>query len=112
MKYDEILKLLDKGFSPDQVMTLATAPEPVAPEIREEEPAPVQLEPPETPPAVIRETVVEEQPEPEWAKKLNENLTRLTNTMHAQAIAQDLGKDKKPETPEDIMLGILGGGGK
>ena len=108
MKYEEILKLLDKGFSPDQVMQLATAPEPKAEPIQEEAPA-VQLDPPETPPAVIRERVVEEQPEPEWARKLNENLTRLTNTMHAQAIQQDLGKEEKKETPEDIMLGMLGG---
>lgn len=110
MKYEEILKLLDKGFSPDQVMQLASAPEPQPEPVKQEETAPVHLDPPETPVAVIHEKVVEEQPEPEWAKRLNENITGLKNAIHAQNIQQDLGKGKKNETPEDVMMAVLGGG--
>ena len=110
MKYEEILKLLDKGFTPDQVMQLASAPEPQPEPVKQEEPVPVQLDPPETPVAVIHEKVVEEQPEPEWAKKLNENITGLKNAIHAQNIQQDLGKGEKKETPEDVMMAVLGGG--
>ena len=108
MTYEQILALLDKGFSPDQVMQLRTAPDPAPTPIKEEAPA-VQLDPPETPPAVIRERVVEEQPEPEWARKLNENITRMTNAIHADHIAQDLGEEKTPSA-EDVMLEVLGGG--
>lgn len=108
MKYSEIVELLEKGFSPDQIMQLSAAPEPQPEPIAEEAPAPVQLDPPETPPAVIRERVVEEQPEPAWAKALNERIGQLTTAIHAQAIKQDIGEPKK-ETPEDVMMGILGG---
>ena len=109
MKYEEILALLDKGFTPDQVMTLASSPEPQPTPIQEEDPVPVQLDPPEAPTAIIHERVVEEQPEPEWAKKLNENITGLKNAIHAQNIQQDLGKGEKKETPEDVMMAVLGG---
>lgn len=102
MKYEEILALLDKGFTPDQVMTLAQTP-------AQEEQKQEVIEPPETPPAIIHERVVEEQPEPEWAKKLNENITGLKNAIHAQNIQQDLGKGDKKETPEDAMMAVLGG---
>lgn len=112
MKYEQILALLDKGFTPDQVMTLSTAPEPQPEEMKEEGPAPVQLDPPETPPAVIHERVVEEQPEPEWARTLREDMKNLRNAVHAQAIQQDLGKEDKKETAEDAMLAVLGGGKK
>lgn len=112
MKYEQILALLDKGFTPDQVMALSTAPEPQPEEMKEEGPAPVQLDPPETPPAIIHERVVEEQPEPDWARKLNENITRMTNALHAQNIAQDIGRDDKKPTAEDAMMAVLGGGKK
>lgn len=110
MKYEEILALLDKGFTPDQVLQLSTAPEPQPEEVKEDGPAPVQLDPPETPPAVIRERVIEEQPEPEWARTLRDDIKSLRNAVHAQAIQQDLGKgEPKKETAEDAMMAVLGG---
>lgn len=103
MKYDEILALLDKGFTPDQVMALAQSPDPA--EQQQE-----VVEPPETPPAIIHERVVEEQPEPEWAKQIREDMKQLRNSIHAQAIQQDLGKEEKKETAEDALMAVLGGG--
>ena len=103
MKYEEILALLDKGFTPDQVMTLAQTP-------AQEEQKQEVIEPPETPPAIIHERVVEEQPEPEWAKQIREDMKQLRNSIHAQAIQQDLGKEEKKETAEDALMAVLGGG--
>ena len=103
MKYEEILALLDKGFTPEQVMALAQTP-------AQEEQKQEVIEPPETPPAIIHERVVEEQPEPEWARTLREDMKSLKNTVHAQAIQQDLGKEEKKETAEDALMAILGGG--
>ena len=105
MKYEEILALLDKGFSPDQVMQLCKAPEQQPAEQPKE-----LIEPPETPPAVIHERVVEEQPEPERARTLREDMKNLKNAVHAQAIQQDLGKEEKKETAEDALRAVLGGG--
>ena len=103
MKYDEILALLDKGFTPDQVMALAQTP-------AQEEQKQEVIEPPETPQAIIHERVVEEQPEPEWAKQIRDDMRQLRNSIHAQAIQQDLGKEEKKETAEDALMAILGGG--
>ena len=104
MKYEEILALLDKGFTPDQVMALAQTP-------AQEEQKQEVIEPPETPPAIIHERVVEEQPEPEWAKQIREDMKQLRNSIHAQAIQQDLGKgEPKKETAEDALMAVLGGG--
>lgn len=103
MKYEEILALLDKGFTPDQVMALAQTP-------GQEEQKQEVIEPPETPPAIIHERVVEEQPEPEWAKQIRDDMKQLRNSIHAQAIQQDLGKEEKKETAEDALMAVLGGG--
>ena len=108
MKYAEIEKLLDKGFTPDQIMALAagtvpqaeaapaeTPVDPAAPETVEQSSQPVRTE-------------YVEPAEPEWAKKLNENINGMKRAIQAQAIAQDLSDGKKPETAEDIMLGMIG----
>ena len=104
MTYSEIVKLLDKGFTPDQIMALhdTPAPEQVPPADPEPTPAPV----PETPPAVVNEYV--EPAEPEWAKKLNENITSMKNAIYAQNIQKDLGTDAPEKTAEDVLLDVLG----
>ena len=104
MTYSEIVKLLDKGFTPDQIMALhdTPAPEQVPPTDPEPTPAPV----PETPPAVVNEYV--EPAEPEWAKKLNENITSMKNAIYAQNIQKDLGTDAPEKTAEDVLLDVLG----
>lgn len=108
MKYAEIVELLEKGFSPDQIMALAygSAPEPAAAEVTEPvDPAPVET--------VEQNHQVETQfvepEEPAWARKLNENIASMKRTIQAQNIAKDLSDGApKQETAEDIMLGMIG----
>lgn len=108
MKYAEIEKLLDKGFTPDQIMALAagavspaeTAPaetpaDPAAPETVEQSSQPVRTE-------------YVEPAEPEWAKKLNENINGMKRAIQAQNIAQDLSNGEKPVTAEDVLLEVIG----
>ena len=104
MKYSEIVALLDKGFTPEQIMQLhdqpAAAPQPQDTDTSE---AP---EIPETPVVTQKEYV--EPAEPEWAKKLNENITSMKNAIYAQHIKEDMSGGEKPKTAEDVMLDVLG----
>ena len=104
MTYSEIVKLLDKGFTPDQIMALHDTPAPEPAPAADPEPTPVPV--PETPPAVVNEYV--EPAEPEWAKKLNENITSMKNAIYAQNIQKDLGTDAPEKTAEDVLLDVLG----
>ena len=104
MTYSEIVKLLDKGFTPDQIMALHDTPAPEPAPAADPEPTPAPV--PETPPAVVNEYV--EPAEPEWAKKLNENITSMKNAIYAQNIQKDLGTDAPEKTAEDVLLDVLG----
>lgn len=112
MTYTEIVKLLDKGFTPDQIMTLHDAPEatpaPAADPTPAPEPAPVAdpTPAPAAAPAVVNQYV--EPAEPEWAKKLNENITSMKNAIYAQNIQKDLGGTPPEKTAEDVLLDVLG----
>lgn len=112
MTYSEIVKLLDKGFTPEQIMALHDtpapepapaadpAPTPAADPAADPEPAPAAA------PAVVTEYV--EPAEPEWAKKLNENITSMKNAIYAQNIQKDLGGTPPEKTAEDVLLDVLG----
>lgn len=104
MKYEQILALLDKGFTPEQVMALQSAPDPAVVPDPQPEAQPEQVQQQEPAPA---EPVQEA--EPEWAKKLNENIQRMTNAIHAQNIAQDISGQgsQQPETAEQILTGLI-----
>lgn len=95
MTYDQIMSLLDKGMSPDQVMEIMRAPAP--------EPEPEQQPEPQQP---------EQQPEPaqqpDQSGAILAALDKLTKTVQAAAI---LGS-RQPETPppqssSDIILGSI-----
>ena len=101
MTYEQIMSLLDKGMTPDQVMEIMRAPAP-APE-PEQQQEPVQQPEPQQP----------EQP-PEPAQQSDQSgailaaLDKLTKTVQAAAI---LGS-RQPETPppqssSDIILGSI-----
>lgn len=101
MTYEQIMSLLDKGMTPDQVMEIMRAPAP-APE-PEQQQEPVQQPEPQQP---------EQQPEP--AQQLDQSgailaaLDKLTKTVQAAAI---LGS-RQPETPppqtsSDIILSSI-----
>lgn len=99
MTYDQIMSLLDKGMTPDQVMEIMRAPAP-EPEQQQE---PVQQPEPQQP---------EQQPEPaqqpDQSGAILAALDKLTKTVQAAAI---LGS-RQPETPppqtsSDIILSSI-----
>lgn len=109
MTYSEIVKLLDKGFTPEQIMALHDTPAPEQTPAADPAPAPA-ADPEPTPapaPAVVTEYV--EPAEPEWAKKLNENITSMKNAIYAQNIQKDLGNGAPEKTAQDVLLDVLGG---
>ena len=95
MTYDQIMSLLDKGMTPDQVMEIMRAP---APEPQQETaPEPAQ---PEQPPEPVQQ--------PDQSGAILAALDKLTKTVQAAAI---LGS-RQPETPppqtsSDIILGSI-----
>ena len=116
MTYSEIVKLLDKGFTPEQIMALHDAPEPTPAPAADPTPAPAAdptpapaADPTPAPaaaPAVVNQYV--EPAEPEWAKKLNENITSMKNAIYAQNIQKDLGGTPPEKSAEDVLLDVLG----
>lgn len=97
MTYDQIMSLLDKGMTPDQVMEImrAPAPEPEPEQQPEQEPAQ-----PEQPPEPAQQ--------PDQSGAILAALDKLTKTVQAAAI---LGS-RQPETPppqtsSDIILGSI-----
>lgn len=99
MTYEQIMSLLDKGMTPDQVMEIMRAPAP-EPEPEQE---PAQQTEPQQP---------EQQPEPaqqpDQSGAILAALDKLTKTVQAAAI---LGS-RQPETPppqtsSDIILGSI-----
>lgn len=99
MTYDQIMNLLDKGMTPDQVMEIMRAPA-QEPEQQQE---PAQQPEPQQP---------EQQPEPaqqpDQSEAILAALDKLTKTVQAAAI---LGS-RQPETPppqtsSDIILGSI-----
>lgn len=106
MTYSEIVKLLDKGFTPDQIMALHDTPAPSLAADPEPAPAADPAAAPASTPAVVTEYV--EPTEPEWARKLNENITSMKNAIYAQNIQKDLGTGAPEKTAEDVLLDVLG----
>lgn len=108
MTYSEIVKLLDKGFTPEQIMALHDTPAPEPASAADPTPAPAAdpTPAPAATPAVVNEYV--EPAEPEWAKKLNENITSMKNAIYAQNIQKDLGGTPPEKSAEDVLLDVLG----
>lgn len=101
MTYDQIMNLLDKGMTPDQVMEIMRAP---APEPQQETaPEPAQQPEPQQP-----EQPPEPAQQPDQSGAILAALDKLTKTVQAAAI---LGS-RQPETPppqssSDIILGSI-----
>lgn len=100
MNYAQILNLLDRGLTPDQIMGLQAAPDPVpaaAPAPAEDHaPAPAPAPAPADPDAV-----------PAWAAELTQTIGRMTNALHASAIMNSQQPEVQPETPEDALAAII-----
>lgn len=97
MKYNEILSLLDKGLTPDQIMNLSEAPAPV------EQTTPETVQEIET---AVQAAPVQEQA-PDWAVQLNANIQRMTNALHANAIMNAQQPEVAPMTAEDALAAII-----
>lgn len=93
MQYNEILTLLERGLTPDQIMQLQNAPSPVP----EAEPEAAPL--PEAAPAPEQA--------PDWAVTLNQNIQRMTNALHANAILSAQQPEVKPQTAEEALASII-----
>lgn len=103
MRYDEIINLLDRGFTPDQITALtgAAAPDP--------EPAPADPEPdPEPTPADPEPAPADPEPDPEISR-LNTEIENLKKQLQAQNIKTQsvsiLPGDR--ETVESVLATII-----
>lgn len=99
MTYDQIMSLLDKGMTPDQVMEIMRAPAP-EPEPEQEPAQPEQQPEPAQQPEPVQQ--------PDQSGAILAALDKLTKTVQAAAI---LGS-RQPETPppqssSDIILGSI-----
>lgn len=103
MRYEEIINLLDRGFTPDQITALtgAAAPDP--------EPAPADPEPdPEPTPADPEPAPADPEPDPEISR-LNTEIENLKKQLQAQNIKTQsvsiLPGDR--ETVESVLATII-----
>lgn len=99
MTYAQILSLLDKGLSPDQILALGNAPEP----------APMPAEP-AAPAAAIEEAApAPNDPEavPAWAAELTQSIGRMTNALHASAIMNSQMPEVAPQTAEEALAAVI-----
>ena len=100
MTYDQIMSLLDKGMTPDQVMEIMRAPAP--------EPEPEHQQEPAQQPEPAQPEQQEPAQQPDQSGAILAALDKLTKTVQAAAI---LGS-RQPETPppqscSDIILGSI-----
>ena len=95
MNYTEILNLLDRGLTPEQIIGLQAAPAPMPETPPQPEPDPVPA------PAPAADQV------PEWAQQLNQSINRMTNALHANAIMNAQQPEVKPQTAEEALAQII-----
>lgn len=99
MTYEQIMSLLDKGMTPDQVMEIMRAP---APEPEQQQEPAQQLEPqqPEQPPEPAQQ--------PDQSGAILAALDKLTKTVQAAAIlGSRQPENPPPQTSSDIILGSI-----
>ena len=102
MIFTEIKELLDKGFTPDQIMELNKQPETPAvvpePETKQPEPAaPAAPAAPATPAGVTADQF----------NALQNSINELTKTIQANAIANSTTTGQSVEKDMDILANIL-----
>ena len=99
MTYDQILNLLNQGFTPADLMALQKMPAPAptpAPD-----PAPTPAPDPAPAPAPKPD------PAPAWAEELNQSIKLMTNAMHANAIMQQQQPAPKTITADEALANII-----
>jgi len=99
MNYSEILGLLEKGFSPDQIMQLQT-PAQVQPQAQ---PAALEKVQPQAQPAAQQQEQA-----PAWADALNQNILAMTRAVQAQGLAQSIKEIPSTEQiAADAMAAVI-----
>jgi hypothetical protein len=97
MTYDQILNLLNQGFTPADVMALQQMPAPA--------PAPDPAPAPAPDPAPTH--APQPEPTPAWAEELNQSIKLMTNAMHANAIMQQQQPAPKTITADEALANII-----
>ena len=97
MKYEQIIALLDRGLTPEQIVTLGQAPDTIVPQ---DEP-----EPPQQEADPIQEPA--SNPVPEWAASLQMSIDRMTNALHANAIMRQQMPEQHVMTPEEALAEVI-----
>lgn len=99
MNFTEIKELLDKGFTPEQVMQLNAQPAPAVsePETKQPDPETKTVSQPETPAGVTAEQF----------NALQQSINELTKTIQANAIANSTTTGQSVEKDMDILANIL-----
>lgn len=101
MTYEQILNLLNQGFTPADVMALQQMPAPdPAPD-----PAPAPAPDPASAPAPA--PAPQPDPAPVWAEELNQSIKLMTNAMHANAIMQQQQPVPKQITADEALANII-----
>lgn len=97
MNFAEIEKLLDKGFTPEQIMQLqdAASGDAAADQKQDPTPAPAQDPAPAPDPAAA----------PDWAQALTESISGLRKTIQAQALAA--AQQSAPKSVDDMAQDAL-----
>lgn len=104
MEFAEIKQLLDNGFKPDQIMTLATA-KTEKQEIAKE-PEDVRAEVPIAPPIENDDQLFER------INTLEKTISELTKTIQANAIMHDLQPGQSVKSDMEILASVLNPSGK
>ena len=95
MNTQDVLKLVNAGFSKQEILALAgMEPKP--------EPAPDPAPAPEPKPAAP-----EPAPEQSQIDRLTEQVSRLTDLVHKSNLLAMQQPEVKPDTPEDIIASII-----
>ena len=105
MKFAEIKELLDKGFSPDQIMTLSATSENETPEI-DAEPRDIRAE------VEIAKAEPKDDRLDERLNTLEKTISELTKTIQANAIMHDLQPGQSVKSDMEILASVLNPAGK
>lgn len=102
MNYAQILNLLDRGLTPDQIIGLQAAPDPVPAVAPDPVPAAASDPSQASPPASADPAAA-----PAWAAELTQTISRMTNALHASAIMNSQQPEVPPETAEEALAAVI-----
>lgn len=103
MKIDEVIKLVDAGYTKDEISALMGGVDNVEPEIKEEapEPAPEQKEQP------VKPSPEPADPNAARYNELLEAMQKLTGAIQAGNILNSQNKEQPNLTAEDILAEVV-----